>query len=369
MSQTKKKKSPSPTTTVRSKESKRSAMQKFARPFVNFYASLRTRQANFLRRRPHRSFKLTKRRDYRRSLALPGYFAFTLEVARLLWRHKAMFVVLGIVYVLLTLAFQLLGSQETYSSLRSLLDTTEPEGLLEGVTGEVGRAGLLLMSLVSVGISGQLSESQQIAAVLLVLYMWMTVIWLLRNLLADKKVKVRDGIYSAGAPIVPTFLMFFIVLVQLLPAAFAVIVVSAGLQSGFIAQGAPAMAAGLALALIVVGTLYWVVSTCIALVVITLPGMYPLRALTIAGDLVIGRRLRLLLRFVWLAVTVIAWWVVVMIPVIIFDNAIKNWIEQIEWMPIVPVVMLFMVTLTLVWVPTYVYLLYRKVVDDDASPA
>lgn len=353
----------------RSKKSFKHAFAVATRPVVRLYATLRSRKANFLLRRPHRSFRKTKRRDYARSLKLPGYFAFTIEVTQLLWRHRLMFLLLAIIYIVLMLAFQLLGSQDTYTQFRELLGTTEPEGLLEGVTGEFGRAGLLLMSIISAGLSGELSESQQIAGVFLGLYMWMTVVWLLRNILAGKKVTVRDGIYSAGAPTVSTFLMFFILLVQLLPAAFAVIIVSAGLQSGFISQGAPAMAAGLGLALIVIASLYWVVSTFIALVVITLPGMYPFRALTIAGDLVIGRRLRLLLRVVWLALTVVSWWVVIMIPIIILDGALKHWFEQIAWMPIVPVAVLLMATFTIIWVSTYIYLLYRKVVDDDASPA
>ncbi len=367
MPQTKKNKTS--TSKTRSRNTPRSMFTAAIRPFKRFYASMRARKADFLRRRPHRSFRRTMRRDYARSLSLPGYFAFTIEVTQLLWRHRLMFVLLAVIYIVLMLAFQLLGSQDTYAQLRELLDATEPEGLLEGVTGEVGRAGLLLMSIVSTGLGGELSESQQIAGVFLGLYMWMTVVWLLRNILAGKKVVVRDGIYSAGAPIVPTFLMFFILLIQLLPAAFAVIIVSAGLQSGFIAQGAPAMAAGLGLALIVVASLYWVVSTFIALVVITLPGMYPFRALTIAGDLVIGRRLRLLLRVVWLALTIVSWWVVVMIPIIILDGALKHWFEQITWIPIVPVAVLLMATFTIMWSSAYIYLLYRKVVDDDASPA
>lgn len=356
-------------TSKKSKFSVSSIFRTIARPFVSAYKNVRARQKLFLRRRPHRTLKLTKRRDYKRSLSLPGYFAFTIEVSKLLWKYRVKFLLLGIIYIVLMFAFQLLGSQGTYASFREVLEATEPSGLLEGAVGEFERAGLLLMSVVSVGLAGELSEGQQIAAVLIVLYMWMAIIWLLRNILAGKKVKVRDAIYNAGAPIVPTFLMFFILLVQLLPAAFMVIIVSAGIQSGFISQGAPAMAAGLGLALIIVGTLYWVVSTAIALVVITLPGMYPFRALSIAGDLVIGRRLRLLLRIVWLAVTIVAWWVVVMIPVIILDNAVKNWIETIEWLPIVPVAMLLLTTLSIMWATTYIYLLYRKVVDDDASPA
>lgn len=333
------------------------------------FGGVRARQTNFLRRRPHRSFQLTKRRDYARSLKLPGYIAFTIEVSQTLWRRKATFVGLGLIFLLLTIAFGLLGSQDLYSQLAELMSSTAPEGLYEGITGEVSKAGLMLLSIASAGLTTELSEGQLIAAALFGLYLWMTVVWLLRNIMAGKKVNIRDGVYTAGAPLVSTLLMFLVLLIQLVPGSLAVIIVTAGLQSGFISEGVASMAAGLGLALIVVASLYWVVSTLIALVVITLPGMYPFRALAIAGDLVVGRRLRLLYRMLWLAFTVVSWWVVIMIPVILLDSLLKSWIEQIAWIPIVPVATLVMTTFTIIWTSSYIYLLYRKVVDDDASPA
>ena len=330
---------------------------------------LKNRRTNFLRRRPHRSFQMTKRRDYARSLRLPGYFGFTIEVSQMLWKRKWTFIGLGAIFLALATAFGLLGSQDLYIQLSNLLTATEPEGLYEGITGEVSKAGLMLLSIASAGLTAELSEGQIIAAALFGLYLWMTVVWLLRNIMAGKKVNIRDGVYTAGAPMVSTLLMFLVLLVQLVPGSLAVIVVTAGIQSGFISEGVASMAAGLGLALIVVASLYWVVSTLIALVVVTLPGMYPFRALAIAGDLVVGRRLRLLYRMIWLALTVVSWWVVIMIPVILLDSLLKSWIEQISWVPIVPVATLMMTTFTIVWASSYIYLLYRKVVDDDASPA
>lgn len=340
-----------------------------ARGVKSGVSKLKNRNANFLRRRPHRSFQMTKRRDYARSLKLPGYFAFTIEVSQMLWKRKWTFVGLGSIFLILTIAFGLLGSQDLYSQLGDLLTATEPDGLYEGITGEVSKAGLMLLSIASAGLTTELSEGQIIAAALFGLYLWMTVVWLLRNIMAGKKVNIRDGIYTAGAPMVSTLLMFLILLIQLVPGSLAVIVVTAGIQSGFISAGVASMAAGLGLALIVVASLYWVVSTFIALVVVTLPGMYPFRALAIAGDLVVGRRLRLLYRVIWLALTVVSWWVVIMIPVILLDSLLKSWIEQIAWLPIVPVATLVMTTFTIIWASSYIYLLYRKVVDDDASPA
>ena len=336
---------------------------------ANRYKSVQRRRAGFLRRRPHRSFRLTRRREYTRSLKLPGYFAFTIEVTRTLWQHKMTFGLLGVVFLALTIAFGLLGSQDTYSQLGDLLKVTAPEGLFGGVAGEVSKAGLLLLSATTTGLTGDLSDGQKIAAVFFSLYMWLTVVWLLRNILADKKVKLRDGLYSAGAPILPTFLLFLVLMIQLVPAALAIIVASAGWQTGFIQQGVVSMAAGLGLSLIVVASLYWIVSTCFALVVVTLPGIYPFRALAIAGDLVIGRRLRLVYRIVWLALTVVSWWVVVMVPIILLDTFIKSKFEQTAWVPVVPFFLLLMSTFTIIWTASYLYILYRKVVDDDATPA
>jgi hypothetical protein len=44
-----------------------------------------------LSRRPHRAFRRTHRRDYVRSLNLPGYIAFTHYVWRTLWERKRVF--------------------------------------------------------------------------------------------------------------------------------------------------------------------------------------------------------------------------------------------------------------------------------------
>ena len=58
-----------------------------------------------------------------------------------------------------------------------------------------------------------------------------------------------------------------------------------------------------------------------------------------------------------------------MIPVILFDGWIKSIFSQISWMPTVPIFMLIMSIITIVWVSVYIYLLYRKVVDDGTAPS
>jgi hypothetical protein len=124
-----------------------------------------------------------------------------------------------------------------------------------------------------------------------------------------------------------------------------------------------------AAALLVLLSLYWITSTMIALVIVTLPGMYPLRAIRTAGDLLIGRRLRVMFRIVWLAVVTTIIWALVMMPVILIDAWLKGVFPAISWLPVVPVMLLIMGTITVVWMSSYVYLFYRRIVDDGAAPA
>jgi len=51
-----------------------------------------------------------------------------------------------------------------------------------------------------------------------------------------------------------------------------------------------------------------ITSTFFALIIVTLPGMYPFRAIKAAGDLVVGRRLKILLRLIWMGVGVVLVW-------------------------------------------------------------
>lgn len=52
--------------------------------------------------------------------------------------------------------------------------------------------------------------------------------------------------------------------------------------------------------------------------------MYPFHAVKTAGDLVVGRRLRILLRLLWLGVMVIVLWLIILIPIILLDGKIKE---------------------------------------------
>jgi hypothetical protein len=302
---------------------------------------------------------------------MPGYWAFTRDVQKTLWSNRKLFLSIAAVYAILTASLVSLASEDAYQQIRQAIDSTSG-GAFNGAWGQIGKAGLLLAA----GATGNFGSTQtdtqgqsQIYSVFIGLLVWLTTVWLLRVLLTGRKPKMRDGLYNAGAPIVPTFLVSLVVVVQLLPVAFAVFAYNAAAASGLLEGGVEAMLFWTVAGLLTLLSLYWVTSTMMALVIVTLPGMYPMQALRTAGDLVIGRRMRILLRLLWMLGVVVIAWICIAIPVILFDGWLKS-----EWtggasLPLVPIMLLLLSSLSVVWMASYVYLLYRKVVEDDALPA
>lgn len=330
--------------------------------------SMTGRLRSYLARRPHRSFLRTRRRDYVRSLSLPGYWAFTNHVRTVLWKNKRIFAWLAVVYSILTIMFVGMASQDAYTELNNTLQTTGGD-IFATSWGRVSQAGLLLLGGIAGNFTVTPSAVQQVYAVILVLLVWLTSVWLLRAILAGNKPRMRDGLYNAGAPLIPTFFVSLLLVVQMLPGAIALIAYSAATASGLLSTGVEAMIFWAAAGLLMLLSLYLITSTLFALIIVTLPGMYPMKAIRTAGDLVIGRRLRILYRLLWLVGTVVVAWILVMIPIILLSSWIISVIPAIGWLPVVPLALLLMSTLTIVWVASYVYLFYRKVVDDDAAPA
>jgi len=330
-------------------------------------ANIKERQRDFISRRPHRSLKLTKRRDYVRSLKLQGYWSFTIYVFKTLMKNKKLFLLLALAYSVITIALIGLTSKDTYDTVLSAIDTTNKEAF-EGGYDAFTQAGAVFVTLFTGGVGTPMTEGQQIYTSLLVLLTWLTTVWLLRNLLAGHKVKLRDGLYNASSPLLSTATIGLLMVIQLLPVAIAAIGYSAAASTGLLNGGVEAMLFWLVAGLLATLSMYWLTSSFIALVVVTLPGMYPMRALSVAGDLVVGRRFRILLRLIWMIVGVVLTWAIIMIPLIMFDTWVKNMTTDYDWIPTVSIAILLMSSVTVVWCASYVYLLYRKVMDDEAKP-
>ena len=329
--------------------------------------SIRRPVDNLLARRPHRSFRLTRRRDYLRSLALPGYFKFSFEVLSVLRKRKAMWLYVAAIFVVIGLLLGSITSQQTYRTLGTALEDSAGV-LVEGDVSQFTQAGLLAISAFS-SATTNIGEAQQVYLGLVAILVWLITVWLLREQLAGRRPNLRDGLYSSGSPLVSTFLVSIVLILQLLPIGILALVYTALASTGLINEGFGAFLAFVTAALTIALTLYWLTATFISLVVVTLPGMYPMQALRTGGDLVVGRRLRIMYRLLWLAFWTAFTWLAVMIPVIMLDKWLVTVWDFWVYIPVVSLVASAVSSLLMIYIASYIYLLYRKVVDDDASPA
>lgn len=322
----------------------------------------------YLKRRPHRSFRLTRRRDYKRSLKLPGLWRFTMMVNKTLWANRKIFLLLALVYAILTILFVSIASQDSYSSLTEALQLLGGDLFTDGF-GKLTEAGVLFFVTAMGGASGNLNSTQQICAVIIFLMTWLTSVWILRNRLAKNKIKLRDGLYNSGAPILATFIVVLMILVQLIPIGVAMVGYSAASITILVNGGVEAMVFWIAAGTLALISIYFVTSSIFALVIVTLPGMYPFKAIKISGDLVIGRRLRILGRFLWAALMLALTWLIILIPLILFDSWIKSIWSFTSWIPLIPITFLALTAFSIIWSSSYLYLLYREIIKDEAKPA
>lgn len=337
------------------------------RRFGDKWARFNDRRHAFIARRPHRSFQRTPRRDYARGMKMPGYYAFTVQVAKTLYQHRRTFLALTGVYALLIIVMGGVTNQETYTQISDLIKESG-SSLGDGGLAQLGQAALLLTAAFASGPSG-LSTDQQIYLAIMLLFVWLSTVWLLREYKLGRKPKMRDGLYNSGAPFISTLFVLLLLVCQLLPIGIVALVYAALSSVGIVGDGFGSMLFWVIAALVTTLVLYWITSTIIALVVVTLPGMYPWRAVKAASDLVVGRRLRIMYRLVWGAGTVVLAWAVVMIPLILLDTWVKSFWSFAENIPLMPFAAAVMSAVSVVWLASYVYLFYRKVVDDATPPA
>ncbi len=278
-----------------------------------------------------------------------------------------MFLSMIILYALIIIFLGIITSQSTYDSIGKLVSESLGK-IFDGGVGQLLNAGMLTFSSLAVDTTSLRAE-QGVMLALLVLMTWLTAVWLLREILLGFKPKLRDGLYNATAPLISTSVVLLILLIQLSPVGIMALAYSALVSVHILTEGFGMMLFGLLAASVLTLVLYWVTSTIIALVVVALPGMYPLRAIQAASDLVVGRRLRIMLRIVWAFVYSSVVWCVVMVSLVLLERGLSSKLKWLESVPIVPFAGAFMMALLFVWLAAYIYLLYRKVVADDAKPA
>lgn len=306
----------------------------------------------------HKSFKRSYREDYHRETPVPGVMAHIFKSFGAIFKNWKLFLPFLIIVILLNALFIGIMDQGRYTQYQDVLDEASLQ-IAGGDIGNVAKAGLMLVSTISTGgLSGESSEAAAVFAVLIFLTVWLVTIFLLRHIMAGHKVKLRDGLYNAMTPLISTLLVFLIAIIQCIPILLLIVAYSAAVQTDFLSTPFYALVFFIFAALMVVISAYLLSSSLIALVAVSAPGLYPLKALHTASDLMMGRRVKFLLRLVALILMLAILWIIIMLPLILFDM----WMKQFEWtagIPFVPICLTTMTCFTEIYITVYLYKYYR----------
>ena len=212
---------------------------------------------------------------------------------------------------------------------------------------------LILVSILEILAIQLTEETTAVFTVLIFLIIWLVTIFLVRYLKAGRDISLRDALYNAMTPLLSSLVVFIVVVIECIPLFLLMIAYSAAVKTDFLAMPFYAlMFLGFA-ALMITLSGYLLSSSVVALIAVNAPGIYPWHALVTASELMMGRRIRFILRLVALLVVVSVVFAAFILPL----AALKVPMEVLS--AAVAIVGCF----DAIYATTYLYLYYRYLLD------
>ena len=321
--------------------------------------------------RLHRSFKRSYHEDYQRKTELPSLTSQASAAFKMFFKFWKIFLPLLLIFVGLYIFLIGAMSENTLADVKANVEQTNKD-VADGKIGTVGKAGLTLLGIISTGGLTTMNDAQIVIAVLLFTIIWLVTIYLARHLLAGhQEIKMRDGFYSALSPLVSTLVVGLIIFLESVPIMLTIIVFQVALTTEFLSTPFYALLFFMFAALMITLSLYLLSSSFFAIIVVSAPGLYPLTAVRMAKNLIMGRRLRFLIRVFYLVIIVALLYLLLLMPAIILDGVLK---AQFAWLaeskiPFVAIIQLTITVFIFIYLSIYFYLFYRALLDynDDAK--
>lgn len=312
----------------------------------------------------HHSFKRSYREDYVRPLKTPGLVAHAWMTLKVLFKNWKLFGGLLFIIVFLNMFFVGLMNENTYQTVQDSIDESS-ELLQYGELGRVAKSGLLLISTVTTGgLTNGMSEVQQVFVFLFAAITILVTVYYLRHLLAGNKPSIRDGLYNALTPLISVMLVLLLLLVHLIPVFIFTVLYSTAVSTEFLNEPLYAFLFWLLGSLLILLSAYLVPVSLLSLMAVTVPGIYPMQAVNAVTDLIQGRRTKLIIRVIFAFLFLAVLWVVIMLPLIWLDLVLKQNVDAVEGFPIIPFFLQIMTTFTVIYLTSYLYLYYRRMLDD-----
>lgn len=260
---------------------------------------------------------------------LPTAWTILKQSMRQLWANWKLFGGIVLVFGLLNIIL--------VRSLSGAYDISALKNSLDGTTGQLTSSLISLVYVVaSSGNSGK--QDSAVYQTILILVCSLAFIWALRQVVAGKTVKIRDGFYKGMYPLIPFMLVFGLMGAQLLPLA-----IGGGLYATVVSGGIAVHLWEKAIFLtlfVALGlwSLRMITATIFALYIVTLPDMTPLRAYRSARELVHYRRLLIWRKLIFLPIILLVAAVVIELPLILFITPLAVWSFFVFSMCMLPVI-------------------------------
>ena len=294
-----------------------------------------------LTKKQHRS---KAKKQARQLKPLPGSFRLTWSVLLTIRRYWRMLGGIVTVYLLLNILFA-----SGIGNISANFDVIK-EDLKTSGSGGIWRAAGGFTSLVGTsGTSGSATGSTLQSALFVLASL--VIIWALRHLMAGQIISVKQAYYKSMAPLIPFLLILVVIIIQLLPVTIGAGILAAVATSVFTDTTLATIVTSVLFVLLAGWSLYMVSASLFALYIVTLPDMEPRQALRSARELVSFRRLAVIRKIFFMPLFILAVMAVIIVPLILYASAI------------VPAVFYALSMLSILFIHTYLYSLYRSLLE------
>ena len=302
-------------------------------------------------KQPTKTAKTSKKKTGKKApikhAELPSVIVVLKNSLNILRKYWKTFLIVTIVYALLYIVFvRGLSGGLDLSSIRQSLDRDK------GTTSV--STGISLFAYL-VGNSTTTQSSSVNAGVyqtVLLIIVSLALIWTLRQSYNNNKVRARDAFYKGMYPVIPFILILIVVGLELIPLLIGASIYSVVTNNGISVGDLQTTFWGIGFAVLCLISLYPITSSIFALYIVTLPDMTPMKALRSARQLVKRRRLLVMRKILFLPLVIIIAALVIMVPVVLVVTIAASWI------------FLILSFLCIVFIHSYLYALYRELINE-----
>ena len=215
-------------------------------------------------------------------------------------------------------------------------------------------AVLICLCLVDVS-----KDTMVVMGVMIFLFLWLTTLFFTRYLLAGRKVTFFDGLSNAMTPLIATLFILIIVLIQCIPIFLLIIAYSAAIETNFLSEFWYVVFFVMFAMLMIMTSGFLLSDTLVALMAVSVPGMYPWRALKLVNGLMSGKRVGFVVRLLLMGIVLALIWTVVILPVALLALVVK--------LPtmLMPVLVFILCSFSVIYMAVYLYIYYRKMIGYD----